>query len=197
MIYFMRHGLDDERYIGGWSDVGLTWLGKEQVKEAIEYMKIENLKINKIITSDILRARETAKMVGEALGIEVIENQSLRELNKGKLNGMMRIQSETLFPGLLDNMDINTIYPDGESQITFCERYKSAIPELTKEKNVLIVTHRGPINVHYMMQYGDKFHLDKERYGVTHASIHEYNSENSSIKRIYTPDTEKILKMAM
>ncbi len=101
MIYFMRHGLDDERYIGGWSDVGLTWLGKEQVKEAIEYMKIENLKINKIITSDILRARETAKMVGEALGIEVIENQSLRELNKGKLNGMMRIQSETLFPGLL------------------------------------------------------------------------------------------------
>ena len=28
MIYLLRHGLDDEEYIGGWSDVGLTFEGK-------------------------------------------------------------------------------------------------------------------------------------------------------------------------
>ena len=33
MIYFLRHGLDDERYIGGWSEVDLTDEGVEQVRK--------------------------------------------------------------------------------------------------------------------------------------------------------------------
>ena len=31
MIYLIRHGLDDEKYIGGWSDVDLTIVGRKQV----------------------------------------------------------------------------------------------------------------------------------------------------------------------
>lgn len=27
MLYLMRHGLDDENYVGGWSDVGLVSKG--------------------------------------------------------------------------------------------------------------------------------------------------------------------------
>lgn len=34
MIYLLRHGLDDESKIGGWSDVGLTKEGIKQIKEA-------------------------------------------------------------------------------------------------------------------------------------------------------------------
>ena len=32
MIYLLRHGLDDESKIGGWSDVSLTEDGIKQVK---------------------------------------------------------------------------------------------------------------------------------------------------------------------
>ena len=36
MIYLIRHGLDDEAYIGGWSDVDLISEGIEQVEETIQ-----------------------------------------------------------------------------------------------------------------------------------------------------------------
>ena len=34
MIYFLRHGLDDERYVGGYSNVGLTKEGIIGVRES-------------------------------------------------------------------------------------------------------------------------------------------------------------------
>jgi len=39
MIYLMRHGQDDETYVGGWSDVSLIPKGKEEVKEAEKIRK--------------------------------------------------------------------------------------------------------------------------------------------------------------
>ena len=34
MIYLMRHGKDDERYVGGYSDVDLTREGQRQVLDS-------------------------------------------------------------------------------------------------------------------------------------------------------------------
>ena len=39
MIYFLRHGEDDESYVGGWSDVSLTNQGKEQVLEICKVLQ--------------------------------------------------------------------------------------------------------------------------------------------------------------
>ena len=83
MIYLLRHGLDDERYIGGWSDVSLTPEGIEQVKNASEFLKTKSDMINKIISSDIKRARETALLVGDFLQKDIEYTDVLRELNKG------------------------------------------------------------------------------------------------------------------
>ena len=57
MIYLSRHGLDDERYVGGYSDVSLTKEGIKQVKLIIP--KLKELNIKSIYTSDITRAIET------------------------------------------------------------------------------------------------------------------------------------------
>ena len=48
MIYLMRHGLDDETFIGGWSDVDLVNDGIEQVKSTGEKLISNNITINKI-----------------------------------------------------------------------------------------------------------------------------------------------------
>ena len=59
MIYLMRHGLDDENFIGGWSDVDLIEEGIRQVESVGEKLKSSNIDIEKIITSDVKRAVTT------------------------------------------------------------------------------------------------------------------------------------------
>ena len=51
MLYLLRHGLDDETYLGGWSDVDLIEEGIKQVEVSTLKMKELNLKIDKIIAS--------------------------------------------------------------------------------------------------------------------------------------------------
>lgn len=58
MIYLIRHGLDDEAYVGGYSDVSLLEEGKKEIQNIACFIK-NNLSIEKIYTSDIKRAIET------------------------------------------------------------------------------------------------------------------------------------------
>ena len=46
MIYLIRHGLDDENYIGGWSDVDLIDKGVKQVQDSIKFIVDKSLIIN-------------------------------------------------------------------------------------------------------------------------------------------------------
>ena len=89
MIYFIRHGLDDESYIGGWSNISLTDIGRKQIKDSANWIK-ENLNIKEIIFSDILRARESALIIASILNIDVTYLEPLREQNKGIYNGLER-----------------------------------------------------------------------------------------------------------
>ena len=87
VIYLMRHGLDDERFVGGHSNVKLTKEGIHQVKLASNYLKKQNLPITRIISSDLTRAVQTAEIVSEVLNLNLETMTLLREQNKGKLNG--------------------------------------------------------------------------------------------------------------
>ena len=49
LIYLVRHGLDDENYIGGWSDVPLISEGIEQVKRTKKFIDS-----NKIVDESIV-----------------------------------------------------------------------------------------------------------------------------------------------
>ena len=42
MIYLLRHGLDNEKYIGGWSDIPLTKEGIYQVVNTASKIKQNN-----------------------------------------------------------------------------------------------------------------------------------------------------------
>jgi len=185
MIYLLRHGLDDERYIGGWSDVSLTEEGIEQVKKASEFLKTKESEIDKVISSDIKRARETAILVGEILKKEIKYTKVLRELNKGKLNGLLKEAVPCEYEMYKGNVDIETIYPDGESMKEFYLRIKSSLNEVLSFDNTLLVTHRGVINMLYFILNDIELSNDKEKFGVTHASVHELDPVKLTIKRIY------------
>ena len=71
MIYLLRHGLDDESKIGGWSNVSLTKEGIDQVKDARKYIE-QNIHFKEIISSDIKRAKQTTEIINEKLNKKII-----------------------------------------------------------------------------------------------------------------------------
>lgn len=184
MIYLLRHGLDDESFIGGHSDVELTLTGISQVVEATSFLKNHCYKIEKIISSDIKRARQTTKIVSEGLNLPTEYTNILRELDKGKLNGMPVTQAKISYPEFINVKDINTKYPNGESMQEFYERIKRDVDKILALDNSLIVTHRGVINMLYFILNNLELNMDKKQFGVEHASLHEIDPKNKVIKKI-------------
>lgn len=185
MIYLLRHGLDDENFIGGHSNLPLIEEGIKQVELATNFIIKNNLKINKIFTSDITRAVQTAEIINKDLKLPIIKKEYLRELDKGDLTGKSREYVQEHYKEYIGLKDINKKYPNGESMIEFYQRIKNNLETILKEDNSLIITHRGVINMIYFILNEEEPTLDKKKFNVIHASIHEYNPELKLIKRIY------------
>ena len=185
MIYFLRHGLDDERYIGGWSDVSLVDSGRKEILDAYLWMR-NNLNIKKIISSDVLRAVESAEIIGEKLNLKVEKVPTLREQNKGIYNGLERAKLSDIDARFLRNVDIDKVYPEGESLKDLYVRINDFLNNVSKiEDDTLIVTHRGVINMIYYNLFEIPLDMDKEKFNCSHGSIHEFDKNKKMIRRIY------------
>lgn len=183
MVYLLRHGLDDEKYIGGWSDVDLVNEGVKQIKKSTKFIVEKGLVINKIISSDIKRAVTTSRIVNEKLGVDIVYTSDLRELDKGDITGILKSSIDN---NVLKNIkSIFDKYPRGEAMIDLYNRMKVYLKILEGIDNVLLVTHRGVINMFYYLLNDIKLDIDKEKFGVVHGSIHEMNVEKRLIRRIY------------
>ena len=185
MIYLVRHGLDDENYIGGWSDATLTNKGIHQIEDTRDFLIKNNILFDKIISSDINRAYTSALIINEFFNKEIIKSQILRELNKGELNGLLKSTVSSRYEEFKGNPEIDVTYPNGESMISFYNRIKDNLDSILKMDNNLLVTHRGVINMLYFILNDIPLSNDKKRFNVTHGSVHELDPIKKTIKRIY------------
>lgn len=150
-----RHGQSEGntlKLFTGHTDVGLTSLGVEQVKKSAEYIA-QNYKIDKIYSSDLKRAVDTAKFVADKTGLEIIKSEKLRELYAGKWDG---IQFDEIEKNYAEDWKIwcddvgNSRCTGGESVKELGERFLVAITDIAEEndgKTVLVATHATPIRV--------------------------------------------------
>lgn len=184
MIYFLRHALDDERYVGSWSNVEILESEKEKVKDMGLYIR-DNIPIKSIISSDILRAKQTAEIIGSELKLPVTLDQNLREQNKGILTGKLResLTQEERF--LIDNQQVDTTYPGGETLLDVYRRIKKYLEKINEyTDDSLVVTHRGVINMIYYILEDIPLDMDKKRFSCSHLSLHEYDINKKLIRRI-------------
>ncbi|MBP5604488.1 MAG: histidine phosphatase family protein, partial [Ruminiclostridium sp.] len=137
----------------GWSDAGLSLSGIEQAKHASERIAHGNYIIRHIFSSDLPRAKETADIIADRLGIGVTFLREFRETNNGDLAGISKERFQAEYPGLYySSLDWEQQYPNGESPKLFYERITEAW-RVFKNKadslngNVLLVTHGGVIDV--------------------------------------------------
>ncbi len=154
-IYIFRHGETDwnrERRFQGHTDVPLNQKGREQALELKSHLQRLNPEI--ILTSDLSRALETAKIASEGMSIPIHISESLREARLGAPEGMLRDEILKKFGEdswlkwlSVDPKDIDFSYPQGESKR---EQRDRAVNFILKEiearaelKSVAISTHGG------------------------------------------------------
>ncbi len=184
-VYFVRHGKDDENFRGGWSNLGLVPEGAEQARQLAKHLKENNTEygIKRIISSDLLRAKETAEILAEGLTLPVITDAGLREADNGSLAGMRNEEALEKYPGLFwSTSEPDESYPNGESPNMFFDRIKEWFESFLKEcresdGNVLVVTHGGVINVVYHLVKGMEWSNKEKPVPVANCSVHVLDVE--------------------
>ena len=109
---------------------------------------------------------------------------NLRELDKGDLTGLKKDYAYKLYKEYKKIDDISIRYPNGESMMDLYKRVGKYLNDI-KYDNVLLVTHRGVINMIYYILNNIDLDMDKERFEVVHGSIHKLDLNKRMIKRVY------------
>ena len=152
--FLVRHGETEwnkeMRYMGR-EDIPLNDAGREQARTTAAALKDTGIDI--IVSSDLARASETARIIGRELGIDVIENEHFRERHMGEWQGkttheLKEIHTEEGFTKIRFHYD--EAYHGGESWREVEGRVMKGFQDLRQKyqnKNVLIVSHGGTIRM--------------------------------------------------
>ncbi|HSN02061.1 MAG TPA: histidine phosphatase family protein [Acidimicrobiales bacterium] len=148
----VRHGettWNAERRIQGHSDdAGLTERGIEQVRAAAEQLAERGAR--RIVSSDLTRARETATIIAERLGLSISLDADLRERSYGELEGRSLDELSPDAAGFSHGVivDVDAAAPGGESIAMVKERVTRTLEHLAREhagETLIVVTHGGVI----------------------------------------------------
>lgn len=147
-VYLVRHGETEwnvARRIQGQSDSPLTANGVRQAQQVAE--KVKSAGITHIISSDLGRTRQTAEIIAQACGCEVMTDSRLRELNMGVLEqreiATLNTQEEAWRKSLIDGTPDGRI-PQGESMTELGSRMQAALTrclDLPENSRPLLVSH--------------------------------------------------------
>jgi probable phosphoglycerate mutase len=88
LAILVRHAQSEHHVLGltgGWTDTPLTALGHEQSRLVAARLTDElGVTPVRLYSSDLVRAHETARHIGEAFGVEAVLDERLREHNNGE-----------------------------------------------------------------------------------------------------------------
>lgn len=142
-IYFARHGQtvwNVENKICGTTDIELTEKGHEQAELLGRKILEEDIKIDRILYSPLIRAAETARHISEITGIPMECEERLKEQCFGKYEGTPRNGKEF---AVAKTYFINS-YEGGESMLRLSQRIYNLLDELKNdERTFLLVAHNG------------------------------------------------------
>jgi probable phosphoglycerate mutase len=149
-LLLARHGETDwnrERRWQGHADRPLNDTGRAQARALAETLAGRG--IDAIHASDLLRARETAEIVGARLGLPVALEPGLREVDVGEWSGLRAGEAEARFPDGFRRWQAGGHgWLQGESYEEMGARVVATVLRLATANpggTLLVVTHGGSI----------------------------------------------------
>jgi broad specificity phosphatase PhoE len=150
-VVLWRHGRTAWNLAGrvqGQSDIPLDDVGRAQAVEAAA--RLAALRPHRIVSSDLMRAAETAQVLGEVTGTAVELDERLREMDFGVREGLTWREAWDQFPeGMRAWVDGDeTKVPDSETHREAGERLAAALHDLLEdlpEGGVLVVVAHGAV----------------------------------------------------
>ncbi len=146
----IRHGKtfwNIEKKIQGRTDIPLSDLGQEQVKFWAEVLKNEIFDF--IISSPMVRARQTARIIGNILNLDIVVEKGLVEQDFGSWEGKTLKQVYNIWPEtekqlLVQGLDF---CPEkGESKRSVRKRALIGLKKYANQPNgkrILVISHNG------------------------------------------------------
>ena len=147
--------------VGSWTDWDLSELGVQQAWKIGEKLKKELAgKKFKMYSSDLKRAYMTAQIINKKFNKNIETDKRLREFSFGTLEGITR---EKITPEIWDDFNKNPKKFNAEKREEIFKRIKSFINDIkSNDKNILVVTHGGPIRmIKYYLENGESFNDKK------------------------------------
>ena len=133
-LLLVRHGETDwnaEGRLQGHTDRPLSEYGRGQARRLADDLETEELEA--IYASDLARARETAEIVGERLGLPVALDPDLREKDWGNWEGLTAVERDR----------VEFVGESTEEHAGRMVRALHWIAERHPSGRVLVVTHGG------------------------------------------------------
>ncbi len=177
-IYAARHGeteLNAQNRVCGATDLPLTQVGIEQARSLAKLLSEREVAL--IFCSDMLRARQTAEIVGELLKISPTADCRLREMNFGGLEGCSRYDGEF---NRRKQVFAERFPVGGESILQGAHRVYGFLDEILEkypDKNILIVSH-GWTNKFIATYFGDLSNEEFAGFVLPNCGYAEYDVTN-------------------
>jgi len=153
-VFLIRHGatvLTAEDRFAGSTDVELSDEGREQARQLAERLRTE--KMIAVYASPLGRTVETARIIAQPHGLEVVRRDGLREISHGRWEQMTRREVEEKFPeeAAAWEEDPYTFAPvGGESGLAVTARALPALLEIVRAHRdgcVTVVSHKATIRL--------------------------------------------------
>jgi broad specificity phosphatase PhoE len=152
LLTLVRHGPTQWNALGrfqGRTDVPLSVEGRRQARALAEALRDEHY--DRIYSSDLERASETARIVAESRDLEIFSDPRLREFDFGRWEGLTWDEIGATSPQVVTNDATGVRQYAAEGGETFEQvrsRLGSFLADLERENlgAVLIVTHAGPLH---------------------------------------------------
>lgn len=169
-FYMIRHGETEanaRQIMAGSLDSPLTETGRKQAVLARVVVERLEIRPTRIVHSHLSRARDTAAIINENLGLPMVEDPDLAEIHVGELEGAPYERCM----GLLDKWADS---PGGETCGQFFERVRRAKKKTLENPDgpALIVSHGGVFRALWKM-YGH------DMPGVRNCHLHEFRPDPS------------------
>jgi len=147
ILLLVRHGVtqyNTDRIFMGHDPVPLSPTGRHQVERLAE--RLSGMPPTRMVSSDILRTRESAEILSARLGLPFETSAELREVDVGRAKGLTYRDAAEHWPDVFDPSGEES-FPGGESFAEVADRatayLRSAV--LDDPGRVLGVTHGGVV----------------------------------------------------